>query len=407
MERRIIHLNIADFGAAVEQLEDSSLKSRPLILAPPTTRAVVYDMNEQAYQEGVRKGMRLLTARRLCRQAHYLPPRPERYTLALNTVFKTALHYTPLVEKSCGDGHLFLDVTGTHRLFGPPPDIGWRIRKAVRKDLGLDPIWSVAPNKLLAKVASRLVKPTGEYIVASGEEQPFLAPLPLSLLPGLQHSDIRRLKEFNLQKISHAAALPLDQLSVICGHKAQFIYQAVRGIDLSAVQPPTTDSTTINLQYHFDNDTNQDHTVRAALLELVKQAGHTLRRRKQSCSRITVQVQYSDGRQLTRQAITKTAVNDNMTLNMLANTALYRAWYRRVRLRKISLYCNKLIHTVRQLSLFTDINKKQQKNDNICKALDQIQKQFGTTGIQHGIQVQKKTEIKPQRGYSVKKNQDV
>lgn len=387
MDRCIIHLNIADFGVAVEQLEDSSLKSRPLILAPPANRGVVYDMSEQAYREGVRKGMLLTTAHRLCRQAHFLPPRPERYALALDTVFKTALHYTPLVERFCGDGHLFLDVTGTHRLFGPAPDIGWRIRKAVRRELGFDPIWSVAPNKLLAKVASRLVKPAGEYIVASGEEQPFLAPLPLSLLPGLQHTDIIRLQEFNLKNISQAAALPLHQLSIICGRNAKFIYQAIRGIDNSAVQPPAANHGIIEIQHHFDDDTNQDHTVRSALLGLVEQAGHTLRMRKQGCCRVTILVQYSDGRQLIRQAVSKTAINDNMTLNILANTALYRAWYRRVRLRRITLSCSKLVHPAKQLSLFTDLNKNQQKKDDLCLALDQIHRRFGKTGIQHGLQI--------------------
>ncbi|MBM9536914.1 Y-family DNA polymerase [Desulfobulbus alkaliphilus] len=78
------------------------------------------------------------------------------------------MEYPPLAEGSRGNGHL--DVTGTHRLFGPPPDIGWRLRNTLRRDLGFDPIWSVAPNKLVAKVTSRLVKPRREYIVAGGEE---------------------------------------------------------------------------------------------------------------------------------------------------------------------------------------------------------------------------------------------
>ena len=78
--------------------------------------------------------------------------------------------YSPLIEHGEGDGHLFMDVTGTGRLFGPPVDVAWRLRRQAAADLRLAPIWAVAPNKLVAKVATRLVKPDGEYIVGAGEE---------------------------------------------------------------------------------------------------------------------------------------------------------------------------------------------------------------------------------------------
>ena len=178
MERVILHLNIADFPVAVERLLDRTLRTRALVIAEPTARAVVYDMSDEAYADGVRKGMVLALARRRCPAALVLPPRPELYRRALGRCLEHALHYTPLVEPAGGQGHLYLDVSGTQRLFGQPADIGWRLRTTLRQDLGLDPIWSVAPNKLLAKVASRLVKPCGEYLVAGGAETAFLAPLP-------------------------------------------------------------------------------------------------------------------------------------------------------------------------------------------------------------------------------------
>ncbi|NOQ47259.1 MAG: hypothetical protein GQ559_11430 [Desulfobulbaceae bacterium] len=216
MERKVIHLNIANFGVAVERLLDSSLKQRPLILAQPASRAVVYDMSEEAYQDGVRKGMHLGLARKRCRKAQVMPPRPAQYEEVMQKCARHAFAFTPLVEQATGSGHLYLDVTGTHRLHGPAPDIAWRMRKSLRSDLGLDPIWSVAPNKLVAKVASRLVKPVGEYIVAEGEEASFLAPLPLALLPGITQPDLARLQELNVRLASHAAALPLQDLSLLC-----------------------------------------------------------------------------------------------------------------------------------------------------------------------------------------------
>ena len=77
MERVILHLNIADFPVAVERLLDRSLRTRALVIAEPTARAVVYDMSDEAYADGVRKGMVLALARRRCPAALVLPPRPE------------------------------------------------------------------------------------------------------------------------------------------------------------------------------------------------------------------------------------------------------------------------------------------------------------------------------------------
>ncbi len=387
MERSIIHLNIADFGVAVERLEDNSLKGRPLILAPPNVRGLVYDMSEEAYREGVRKGMPIKRARRLCRAATLLSPRPERYLLAMDTVIKTARHYTPLVERSSGDGHLFLDVTGTHRLFGPAPDIGWRIRKSIRHDLGFEPIWSVAPSKLVAKVASRLVKPVGEYIVSAGEEQDFLSPLPLSILPGLNRSDLLRLREFNLRSIMQTASLSMQQLSIICGSKSYFLYQAVRGIDPSPILPPANKRDSILFHHHFAGDTNDDQTVRAALSGLVEQAGHNLREQGLGTCRLVVELEYSDTFRLARHAASKTALHDNMNLNRLAITALYRGWRRRIRLRRISLSCHRLVRPARQLSLFSQTNQHQQKQEKLCAALDQIQHKFGANRVKRGIQL--------------------
>ena len=214
-ERSIIHINVADFAVAVERLVDRRLKERSVIIAHDTARATVYDMSEEAYQNGVRKRMALRRALRYCRDAVVLPLHPFRYERAMVQLLKCALPYSPLIEKSDHDGHLFVDVTGTGRLFGPPPDIAWRIRKAMRANMGFDPIWSVASNKLVAKVATRMVKPVGEYIVGAGEEACFMKPLPIYFVPGIERDDLKRFREFNLTRVGHVMNLSKTQLNVI------------------------------------------------------------------------------------------------------------------------------------------------------------------------------------------------
>jgi nucleotidyltransferase/DNA polymerase involved in DNA repair len=142
-----------------------------------------------------------------------------------------------LIEPGDGDGHLFVDVTGSSRLMGPPVDVAWRLGRRIRRDLGLVPIWSVATSKLIAKTATRLVKPLGEYIVEPGDEAAFLAPLPLFLVPGIESSDLARLNDFNMVRVFQAAALDTDQMQTLLGHRGRFIHDRLRGIDPSPVRP--------------------------------------------------------------------------------------------------------------------------------------------------------------------------
>ncbi len=386
MERKIIHLNIADFGVAVERLLDNSLKGKALILAEPSARSVVYDMSDEAYGDGVRKGMQLSIARNRCRRAVVFPPRPEHYQKALTPCLQHALHYTPLVERSSGNGHLYLDVTGTQRLFGSPPDIGWRLRNTLRQDIGLDPIWSLAPNKLVAKVASRLVKPLGEYIVADGEEASFLAPLPLMLLPGMSIPDLIRLRQVNIHKVYQAAALSLRELSVLCDHRADFLYSAVRGVDPTPVQANGSARPNFVHRHIFSPDTNNEQVIRAALTTLAQQAGYSLRQQHLGCRRLTVHILYSDGLNVTRQAGVKLPMNDDVTLREQAVRLLQRSCRRRVRLRQIALACSQMCHPVRQLSLFEVVDCRQQKNKRLSEAFDTIRNRCGGDKIYRGSQ---------------------
>ncbi len=165
-ERSVIHFNVADFAVSVERVVDSGLRTRPLIVAPlQAARAVVYDMSEEAFRDGVRKGMALRRATKICRRAIVLAPRPALYQKAMTAFLKEVRNYSPLIESGFADGHLFVDVTGTHRLHGPPPDIGLRIRRYVR---GLIPN-RVDADDVMQETSLALWRKFDEYC----PEQPF------------------------------------------------------------------------------------------------------------------------------------------------------------------------------------------------------------------------------------------
>jgi len=385
VERTIIHLNVADFAVAVERLLDRRLRCRPLIIAAGgVPRAAVYDMSEEAFAAGVRKAMPLGQARRLCPEATVLPPRTARYEQAMAALVRRALAYSPLVEPGQGDGHLFADVTGTSRLFGPAVDVAWRLGREIRRDMGLDPIWSVGPSKLIAKVATRLVKPRGECIVGAGEEEAFLAPLSLGLIPGLERCDLAGLRSFNLTRAGQVHPLSLAQLEVPFGRRAGFIFETVRGVDPSPVLPVEESPPVVKAAREFGTDSNAVRTIEGALYALAEQAGSELRRRRLAARRVTVRLDYSDGRRRTGRSAATAATADDDILFVLALGALQRAWQRRVRVRCLALCCDRLTFPPAQLPLFADERGAETRRRRLMDVLDRIRGRFGAESIRVG-----------------------
>jgi DNA polymerase-4 len=215
---------------------------------------------------------------------------------------------------------------------------------------------------------------------------PFLAPLPLALLPGIAMVDLHRLQQVNIRKVHQAAALSVQELSVLCDHRARLLYQTLRGIDPTPVHPGTAPGAGCTLHHTFAPDTNQEALVRAALTTLVQQAGYGLRQQQLGCRRVAVSLLYTDGVEVIRQAVTNLPASDDPALEQLALTALYRSWHRRVRLRQIALACSKLQHPVQQLSLFAAIDPRQQKNQRLSEAFDAIHQRCGSGMIYRGRQ---------------------
>ena len=384
MERAIIHLNIADFAVAVETNMQTSLRGYPIIVAPQGERAVVYDMSDEAYQEGIRKGMPLARALRLDKKIKILPPSFNRYERVMKDLIKEAYVFTPRIESGRLDGHVFMDVTQSSRLFGPPVDVAFKLKKAFKKQFSLDPIWSVATNKLIAKVATRLVKPVGEYIVAPGDETSFLAPLPISLIPGFDQSDLSRLHEFNLTRVFQVRALTVDQLSVPFGERAPVIHDRIRGIDPDPVKTFSENESILQADYEFADDTNHTDFLRKALYILVETICRSLRKqaRQTDCAKIILS--YSDGIQDNIRKRLKTPTAYDMVLFKQCTNLLQKAWTRRIRVRHMRLICEKRPLRSIQTSLFTK-PAKQDRHKRLVGTIDRIREKFGKSAIQTGL----------------------
>jgi DNA polymerase-4 len=387
MDRAIIHLNITDFAVAVERIKDSSLQRLPLIVATGAAsqkRSLVLDMSEEAYGDGVRKGMSIHSARKYCGLARVVAPRPMLYRRAMAALVKQVCHYTPLVEQGQEDGHLFLDVTGTHRLFGPAPDVALRLRREMRQTLGLNPVWSLASSKLVAKVASRMVRPFGEYIVEVGEEDAFLAPLPLTMLPGLSSEEMTILRDFNVQQIGQLADLSCQQLQVPFRKRGSYLSHVSQGRDGDVVGPLQSGGKELSVEHAFAEDTADKNEIHDVVGQLVQRLGRQLRHSGMLGQRVGISLVSDDGKVARKYASHKGGSNNDFVLRSLAREALLRAMKRRVRMRSCVLSCDRLVPCSRQQTLFCMQSSREERQGKILAAMDQVCKRFGEQGIRLG-----------------------
>jgi DNA polymerase-4 len=381
MDRAIIHLNVADFAVAVETNLQPALKGYPVVVAPlGAPRAVVYDMSDEAFLQGIRKGMPLARAKRINRDIHVLPPCFIRYEMIMKQLIKEGCQFTPQIESGRRDGHLFLDVTRSSRLFGPPVDMAFKLKKTFKRQFNLNPIWAVATSKLVAKVATRVVKPVGEYIVFPGDEEAFLAPLPLHLIPGIEKKNITRLHEFNLFHVSQARALTLEQLEIPFDRQASDVYKRIRGIDPDPVITAKQTGHCLAADHEFVNDTNHVTQLKKALYHAIETICNPLRRQKQHAHHARLILSYSDGLQSDSQCRLPTPTDCDMTLFKQCMGLLDKTWTRRVRVRHLRLICQKQPARRIQTRLFEKPSPVVHQK-KLMATMDRIKEKFGRQAI--------------------------
>jgi DNA polymerase-4 len=299
-------------------------------------------------------------------------------------MLKAALPCSPLIEPGDGDGHLFVDVSGSSRLLGPPVDVAWRLGRRIRQDLALAPIWSLATSKLVAKTATRLVKPVGEYVVEPGDEAAFLAPLPLFLVPGIESGDLRRLNDFNITRVFEAARLTDDQMRTLFGRQGDWIRDRLQGIDPSPVRPVNRPPPKVVEHQDFGDDTNDRARVESSLYRLVERAARNLRQRTLAARRVGLMLEHTDGVRRIRQVAAAPATANDFSLFAHARRVLDRVWIRRVRLRRMTLVCDRLTYPPAQRLLFEPERRQAEREERLVAAMDRIRRRFGPQALDVG-----------------------
>jgi DNA polymerase-4 len=321
--RTILHLDLDAFYASVEQLDDPSLRGRPVIVGGTSGRGVVCAASYEARKFGVRSAMPASRARRLCPQGVFLPPRFDRYGELSDQIFDVYRRYTPLVEPLSLD-EAFLDVTASRALHGEGPAIAAAIRAAVRAESGLTVSAGVAEVKLAAKIATDFGKPDGLTVVPAGGVAAFLSPLPVGRLWGVGEVTEGALRKLGVATIGDLARLPEAALaSVVGAERAHGLRELARGHDDRDVVPDEG-LKSVGGEETFDEDVRGEAALARCLLLQAARVGRRLRAHGLAGRIVTLKVKYADFTLVTRRVTLPRPTDDDRAIYEAAVAQLTR-----------------------------------------------------------------------------------
>lgn len=229
--RKIIHVDMDCFFAAVEMRDDPSLRDIPIAIGGSrVARGVISTANYPARKYGVRSAMPTAMALKLCPHLKVIPGRYEAYKEASTHIRDIFSRYTSLIEPLSLD-EAYLDVSDSPHCQGSATLMAREIRQIIHQELDLTASAGVAPIKFLAKIASDINKPNGQFVITPDEMPDFLLALPLAKIPGVGKVTARKLEELGLNTCADVQKSDLAMLLKRFGKFGRVLWERSNGFD--------------------------------------------------------------------------------------------------------------------------------------------------------------------------------
>jgi DNA polymerase IV (DinB-like DNA polymerase) len=295
-KRMIFHLDMDHFFTAVEEREHPEIRGKPVVVgADPKGgkgRGVVSTANYQARKFGLKSGMPISNAWRLCLEAVYLPVNYELYTTVSNEIMAMLRKYADKFEQ-WGIDEAFLDVTSRVKDYAEAEALAKQIKKEIYEREDLTCSIGISSNKLVAKIASDFQKPDGLTIVKEDEAEKFLSPLPVRKLLWVGRKTGQRLESMGVKTIGDLAHLDPTVLTEVFGTMGAQLYLMARGIDKAEVEE-RGEIKSIGREVTFQEDTTDFKIVLKTLDELSEDVHNDALAQHLYFKTVTVKVRYEN-----------------------------------------------------------------------------------------------------------------
>ncbi len=375
-DRVILHIDMNAFFASVEQQTDPALRGKPIAVIG-TGRTVVTTASYEARAFGVKTGMNTWQARQACPQIIFVVGDNRKYTDTSTRIVAMMRDYTPLVEVFSID-EAFLDVTASLSLFGSAERIAYLLKARIRHEFGLTCSIGIAPNKLLAKLASEMQKPDGLTIIAPDRVAAVLEQMPVKELCGIGRNVEKQLAGFGILTCGQLGRYPAAVLRRRFGVNGERLGRMGRGIDDAPVVPPEEEQAVKSVGHSMTlaHDVAGRAGLLKYLLQLAEMVGSRARGYGVAGQTVHLTLRYDDfttvGRQLTRPAPTNQSealYQDGLAL--LDTFDLSRP------VRLLGVRITNLAHRGDQLPLF----ENERRAALATAAMDEANRRFGAFAV--------------------------
>ena len=319
-DRAILHVDMDAFYASIEQRDDPSLKGRPVIVGGTGGRGVVAAASYEVRKFGVHSAMPMGRALRLCPHAICVQPRIQHYASVSRQIFAIFNEFTPLVQGLSLD-EAFLDVTASLALMGDAVSIAREIKTRINKTTQLTASVGVAPNKLIAKIASDMQKPDGLTVVTRETVHEKLDGLSVRRLPGLGRKTGEKVEDAGIRTFAQLRAASDAVLWPIFGRDTQRMRERASGIDDRPVEPDLEEKS-ISAEDTFHTDIGDPSKLQSELARLADRTSTRVRKSGLVASCITVKIRRADFTTYTRQKRFNPPTNDTRTITSVASSLL-------------------------------------------------------------------------------------
>jgi DNA polymerase-4 len=371
MSKIIICIDMDAFFASVEQKTNPRLRGKPVAVIGSGGRTVITTRSYEARKYGVKTGMSIYEAKKVCPHIIFVVGNNEKYTHTCKGLQKIYLQFTPDVEVYSID-EAFLDVTTTHHLFGGPEAIGNSIKSEIKNQFGITCTVGIAPNVLLAKLASDLAKPDGLKWIKPEEVKSVLEDLPLKELWGIGSGLTGKLEALGIRKCGELGRSPASLLRNKFGIIGEHLKAMGRGLCNRPLYVHEEDPKSIGHSMTFPKDLSDRKEIEAESLKLSEMVGRRARRYGFIGRKISLTIRYPDFETLSRQTTLYDYTNHTHEIYMNAISILNSIRLKdSIRLLGVCLSC--LIKDCNQMLLF----EEKRKEKALLQAMDSVNDKYG------------------------------